>query len=150
MTNLDTYEKISRECAASGARLVAVSKTRPASDILRLYEAGQRIFGENKAQELTGKQNDLPGDIEWHMIGHLQRNKVKSIAPLVAMVQSVDSLRLARELDRQAGEAGRQIPVLLQVHIAAEASKYGFQPDELDRLLGEGAFEGFNNLTSAA
>lgn len=147
MTNLDAFEKISRECSAYGARLVAVSKTRTVPEIMRLYDAGQRIFGENKAQELTVKQNQLPGDVEWHMIGHLQRNKAKFLTPFVGMVQSLDSLRLARELDRQAAGAGRNIPVLLQVHIADEVSKYGFQQDELEGLISDGNFREFRNLT---
>ena len=113
------------------AKLVAVSKTHPAEKITEAYEAGQRIFGENKVQEMAGKYEALPKDIQWHMIGHLQTNKVKFIAPFVSLIHSVDSEKLLSEINKQAEKAGRIIPCLLQVHIAEEETKFGFDDDEL-------------------
>ncbi len=115
--------------------IIAVSKRKPVKDIMQAYEAGHRIFGENRVQELIEKQALLPGDIDWHMIGHLQTNKVKYIAGFVDMIHSVDSLKLALAIDREADKTGRVIPVLLQVHIADEESKFGFSEDELNSLL---------------
>ncbi|MCI5580202.1 MAG: YggS family pyridoxal phosphate-dependent enzyme [Phocaeicola plebeius] len=109
-----------------GVRLVAVSKFHPAEAIQTAYEAGQRIFGESREQELSAKQAQLPADIEWHFIGHLQTNKVKYIAPYIAMIHAVDTYKLLAEIDRQAAKAGRIIPCLLEIHIAQEANKYGF------------------------
>jgi PLP dependent protein len=123
--------ELTRKADASGARVVAVSKTRSAAEILELYQQGQRLFGENRVQEMQAKQPELPADIDWHLIGHLQRNKVRFIAPWVAMIHSVDSERLLAEIDRQAEQCGRVIPVLLQVHIADEESKFGWSADEL-------------------
>ncbi|GHV59492.1 YggS family pyridoxal phosphate enzyme [Bacteroidia bacterium] len=119
-----------------GVRLVAVSKFHDVSVIREAYDAGQRLFGESRVQELLPKQKNLPKDIEWHFIGHLQVNKVKSIAPFVAMVQSVDSLKLLEELNRQAGKYHRRIRVLLQIHIAREEHKFGFSFDEAEELAG--------------
>ncbi len=110
--------------------LVAVSKTKPASDLMEAYDAGQRIFGENKIQEMTQKWEALPKDIQWHMIGHVQRNKVKHMAEFVALVHGVDSFRLLREVDKQAQKHHRVIDCLLQIHIAEEDTKFGL--DELD------------------
>ena len=115
--------------------IIAVSKRKPVEDIMQAYKAGHRIFGENRVQELIEKQPLLPGDINWHMIGHLQTNKVKYIAGFVDMIHSVDSLKLALAIDREADRTGRVIPVLLQVHIADEESKFGFTEDELNSLL---------------
>ncbi|NBG65310.1 YggS family pyridoxal phosphate-dependent enzyme [Acidiluteibacter ferrifornacis] len=115
--------------------LVAVSKTKPNEDILAAYAAGQRIFGENKAQEMTTKYEALPKDIEWHMIGHLQRNKVKYIAPYVSLIHSVDSLRLLKEINKEAQKNNRTIPCLLQVYIAKEESKFGLDETEVVELL---------------
>ena len=115
--------------------IIAVSKRKPVEDIMQVYEAGHRIFGENRVQELIEKQALLPGDIDWHMIGHLQTNKVKYIAGFVDMIHSVDSLKLALAIDREADKTGRVIPVLLQVYIADEESKFGFTEDELNSLL---------------
>ncbi len=120
--------------------LVAVSKTKPQADIMEAYEAGQRVFGENKAQELTEKQESLPKDIEWHMIGHLQRNKVKYIADFVSLIHSVDSPRLLRAINKEGRKADRVVPCLLQVHIAEEESKYGFDEKEITGLLDENVF----------
>ena len=118
----------------TGVRLVAVSKFRPVATIREAYETGQRIFGENRVQELLTKQPHLPDDIEWHLIGFLQTNKVKFIAPFISMIQSVDSLKLLQEIDRQAERCGRFIRVLIEVHIAAEESKHGFSIDECKAL----------------
>ena len=113
------------------AKLIAVSKTHPAEKIMEAYDAGQRIFGENKVQELNGKYEILPKDIQWHMIGHLQTNKVKFIAPFVSLIHSVDSEKLLAEINKQAEKAGRIIPCLLQVHIAEEETKFGFDDNEV-------------------
>ena len=120
--------------------LVAVSKTKPSSVILTAYEAGQRHFGENKVQELTKKAEELPKDIQWHMIGHLQRNKVKYIAPFVHLIHGVDSLKLLKEINKQGEKVNRVIHCLLQVHIAEEETKFGFDEKELVNLLGSEEF----------
>ena len=115
----------------STVKLVAVSKFKPVSDILEAYAAGQRAFGENRPQELAAKAPALPADIEWHFIGHLQTNKVKQVIPYAALIQSVDSEHLLAEIDKAARAAGRTVDILLEVHIAAEASKQGFSADEV-------------------
>jgi len=117
--------------------LVAVSKTKPISDILVAYESGQRIFGENKVQELEVKHTKLPSDIEWHMIGHLQSNKVKYIAPFISLIHAVDSLKLLKEINRRAKQNNRIINCLLQVHIASERTKFGFEINEINEILDE-------------
>lgn len=118
-----------------GCRLIAVSKTKPIEALQEAYDTGVRDFGENKAQEMTEKQEQLPKDIRWHMIGHLQRNKVKYIVPFVHLIHSVDSLRLLKEINKQAAKAERVIDCLLQVHIAEEENKFGLSDDELRALL---------------
>lgn len=118
-----------------GCRLIAVSKTHPPGLVQEAYDAGQRIFGENKVQEMMAKYEVLPKDIEWHLIGHLQTNKVKYIAPWVSLIHSVDSAKLAAEIDKQGKKVGRVIPCLLQVHIAKEETKFGFDRDELLKFL---------------
>ena len=117
--------------------LVAVSKTKPISDILVAYESGQRIFGENKVQELEMKHRKLPSDIKWHMIGHLQSNKVKYIAPFISLIHAVDSLKLLKEINRRAKQNNRIINCLLQVHIASERTKFGFEINEIYEILDE-------------
>ena len=144
--NPDRYQEIVKEIKPYGARLVAVSKTRPASDISELYSLGQRIFGENKAQEMTDKYEALPKDIEWHLIGHLQTNKVKYIAPFVALIHSVDSLRLLEEINRQALKYSRIIPCLLQVYIAQEETKFGLDKNELTELLSSSDYQSLKNI----
>lgn len=124
--------------------LVAVSKTKPNEDIMEAYNAGQRIFGENKVQELSSKYESLPRDIEWHMIGHLQRNKVKYIAPFVSLIHGVDSLRLLEEIDKQASKVNRVQDVLLQIHIAKESSKFGLDETELFEILNQ--LDTFNHV----
>ena len=111
--------------------LVAVSKTKPETDLMEAYEAGQRVFGENKAQEMTAKWSSMPKDIQWHMIGHLQSNKVKYIAPYVALIHGVDRSDLLDEIEKQGAKNNRIISCLLQVHIAEESTKFGWNPQEL-------------------
>lgn len=117
--------------------LVAVSKTKPNAEILEAYQAGQRIFGENKVQELVQKSEELPKDIVWHMIGHLQTNKVKFITPFVALIHGVDSLKLLKEINKRATQNNRTINCLLQVHIATETTKFGFGINEVENALSE-------------
>lgn len=133
--NKEQFNELSKELARTGSTLVAVSKTKPVSDILQLYECGQRDFGENYVQELLEKQPQLPSDIRWHFIGHLQRNKVKYIAPFVHLVHGVDNFKLLEEINRQGELKGRVIPCLLQVHIAMEETKFGLSEQELMLLL---------------
>ena len=115
--------------------LVAVSKTKSNADILQAYNSGQRIFGENKVQELMQKQEELPKDIQWHMIGHLQSNKVKYIAPFVSLIHGADSLKLLKEINKRAAQNKRIIDCLLQIHIATESSKFGFGINEIEETL---------------
>lgn len=124
-----------RESLPKEVALVAVSKTKSNEEIMEAYVAGQRIFGENKVQELTRKQVELPKDIQWHMIGHVQRNKVKYMAPFVSLIHGVDSLKLLMEIDKQAKKNNRVIDCLLQIHIADEATKFGLDESELNEIL---------------
>lgn len=133
--DIQAYNRVVKEIQSAGAQLVAVSKTKPVEDIKVLYEAGQRVFGENKVQEMVEKYEQLPADIQWHMIGHLQRNKVKYIAPFVSLIHGVDSERLYREIEKQAAKVERTIEVLLQMHIAEEETKFGLSVQELKQLL---------------
>jgi pyridoxal phosphate enzyme (YggS family) len=127
----ETLNRLRNELTPYKCRLIAVSKTQPVEKIREAYESGQRLFGENKVQELSEKHTQLPADIEWHMIGHLQRNKVKYIAPFVGLIHSVDSLKLLEEINKQGEKIKRVIPCLLQVHIAMEETKFGFDREEL-------------------
>jgi PLP dependent protein len=128
--------------------VIAVSKTRPASDIQALYDGtGHRIFGENKAQELQSKSRELPADIEWHFIGHLQSNKIRLILPHVAMIHSVDSFRLLKEIDKEAAKTGRVVPCLLQFYIAREETKFGFSMQEVIEMLSSAEFSRLKNIT---
>ncbi|MCI5491275.1 MAG: YggS family pyridoxal phosphate-dependent enzyme [Prevotellaceae bacterium] len=129
-----------------GVTLVAVSKYHPASDILEAYHAGQRVFGENLAREMQNKHDILPKDIQWHFIGHLQKNKVKYIAPFVSMIQSVDSIQLLQEIDRQAAKHNRIIPCLLQIHVAQEQTKFGLTFQECLDLLEEGSWRQLTHI----
>lgn len=135
MINKKAYEEIKKELQEKNVTLIAVSKTKPASAILELYNLGQRDFGENYVQELADKYEQLPKDIRWHFIGHLQSNKVKYIAPFVHLVHGVDSENLLKEINKQAVKNNKVIDVLLQVHIAQEETKFGFSEEELDVLL---------------
>jgi PLP dependent protein len=134
MVNEQAYNEINAFTTDKKAILVAVSKLKPASDIEKMYSLGQRDFGENYVQELVEKQTQLPADIRWHFIGHLQSNKVKYIAPFVHLIHSVDSEKLLKEIDKQASKNNRSIHVLLQVHIAEEETKFGFDEAELMAL----------------
>lgn len=127
--------------------LVAVSKFHPQEELLEAYEAGQRVFGESHEQEMTAKHEQLPSDIRWHFIGHLQTNKVKYIAPYVAMIEAVDSLRLLREIEKQAARHDRVIPVLLELHIAQEATKYGLTLDDCRALLAGGEWRTMQHVS---
>jgi len=127
----EKYQQINEELRLSKITLVAVSKTKPIEDILELYKLGHRDFGENYVQELTEKAEKLPNDIRWHFIGHLQSNKVRSIVPFIYLIHGVDSLKLLKEIDKQAEKNKRIIDCLLQVHIAQEETKFGFDEAEL-------------------
>ncbi len=129
-----------------GVQLVAVSKYHPAESIAEAYDEGQRVFGESHVQELQAKHAALPADIEWHFIGHLQTNKVKYIVPYVAMIDAVDSMRLLREIDRQAAKCDRVVNVLLELHIAAEETKYGLTLDECRALLDAGEWRSLGHV----
>lgn len=126
--------------------LVAVSKTKPVSDLMEAYEAGQRIFGENKIQEMTEKWQQMPKDIEWHMIGHVQSNKVKYMVPYVKLIHGVDSLKLLKEINRQAVRWRKNINCLLQIHIAEEETKFGLNEQELEELLHSEEFKAMTNI----
>ena len=130
-------------------KLVAVSKTKPIELIQAAYAAGQRIFGENKAQEMAQKHEELPKDIEWHFIGHLQSNKIKYIAPFVSLIHAVDSFKLLKKINQEAIKNNRIIPVLLQFHIAKEESKFGFNPAKVDEMLADVQFKDLNNVEIA-
>lgn len=126
--------------------LVAVSKTKPVSEIMEAYNTGHRIFGENKVQEMEAKWEEMPKDIEWHMIGHVQRNKVKYMAPFVSLIHSVDSKRLLKEINKQAKKVDRVIDCLLQIKIAEEDSKFGLDKNEALELLASEAFQKYENV----
>lgn len=131
------------------ARLIAVSKTKPVEDIQVAYQAGQRLFGENKALEMRDKHEALPKDIEWHFIGHLQTNKVKYIAPFVSLVHSIDSLELLKVVDKEGQKHGRVIPCLLQFHIASEETKFGLDWQEAQVLLESDEYKHMKNISIA-
>ncbi len=131
----------------SNVDLVAVSKTKPNEDILQAYNAGQRIFGENKIQDLVLKQETLPKDIEWHFIGHLQTNKVKYIAPFVSLIHAIDSIKLLREVNKRAKQNDRTINCLLQVKIAQEDAKFGIYPDELESFITNNEVNSLSNIS---
>ena len=130
----------------SNVTLVAVSKTKPVEDLMEAYNAGQRIFGENKIQEMTEKWQQMPKDIEWHMIGHVQSNKVKNMVPYVKLIHGVDSLKLLKEINRQAARWRKNINCLLQIHIAEEETKFGLDENELIELLNSDEFKEMNNI----
>lgn len=132
--NKEVYWQLKKELERTGTELVAVSKTKPVSDVEALYMLGQRDFGENYVQELVEKETQLPKDIRWHFIGHLQSNKVKYIAPFVHLIHGVDSFNLLKEINKQAAKNNRIINCLLQVHIAQEETKFGFSFHELNEL----------------
>lgn len=143
--NKEAYHQIKVELDASHVTLVAVSKTKPVSDIQELYDLGHRDFGENYVQELVDKAEQLPKDIRWHFIGHLQSNKVKYIVPFVQLIHGVDSLKLLKEIDKQAAKKHRTINCLLQVHIAQEETKFGMDESELKEFLAHDEYLAMEN-----
>lgn len=142
--NTIAYQNIINELAGSNTSLVAVSKTKPNEDLMELYQLGQRDFGENYVQELVDKAANLPKDIRWHFIGHLQSNKVKYIAPFVYLIHGVDSLKLLQEINKQAIKNNRVIDCLLQIHIADEETKFGLDEHELNQIKDQ--INGLNNI----
>lgn len=146
MISKKNYQKVLTDLTPYSTQLVAVSKTKPNEAILALYEEGQRIFGENRVQELVEKQASLPKDIQWHLIGHLQSNKVKYIAEFVDTIHSIDSLKLLKEVDKQATKYNRVVNCLLQFHIAEEDSKFGLSLEEAQELLNSDAFGKMQNI----
>ncbi|NLJ00704.1 MAG: YggS family pyridoxal phosphate-dependent enzyme [Bacteroidales bacterium] len=135
-----------RKTIPEGVKIVAVSKFHPTETILQAYDAGQRVFGESRVQELIVKQPELPQDIEWHFVGNLQRNKVKQIAPFISLIHSVGSERLIKEINKQGKANNRVIPCLLQIHIAEEETKSGFSPDECRRFLTDKKWREYPNV----
>lgn len=146
MSIADNIKNLKSLTAEQKVTLVAVSKTKSAAEIMEAYNVGQRIFGENMVQEMVEKQEQLPGDIEWHVIGHLQSNKVKYIAPFVSLIQSVDSIKLLQEIDKQALKNNRTLDCLLQIYIADEDTKYGLGFDEAIELLRSEEFTVLKNI----
>lgn len=140
------YHSIATKLKEKNVTLVAVSKTQPTTAVQALYNLGQRHFGENKVQEMLGKYEALPKDIQWHLIGHLQRNKVKYIAKFVHLIHSVDSLVLLQEIDKQAAKANRTIDCLLQLYIATEETKFGLSPAELNDLLNSLTYKQLHHI----
>ncbi len=145
MSIQDNLLQIKQSLPAS-VTLVAVSKTKPVADLMQAYDAGQRIFGENKIQEMVEKYEQMPKDIAWHMIGHVQSNKVKFMAPFVALIHGVDSLKLLEEINKQALKNNRIIDCLLQIHIAEEETKFGLNEAELIELLQSDTFKNLHNI----
>jgi len=145
MSIQDNLLQIKQSLPAS-VTLVAVSKTKPVADLMQAYNAGQRIFGENKIQEMVEKYEQMPKDIAWHMIGHVQTNKVKFMAPFVALIHGVDSLKLLEEINKQALKNNRIIDCLLQIHIAEEETKFGLNEAELIELLQSDTFKNLHNI----
>lgn len=145
MSIQDNLLQIKQSLPAS-VTLVAVSKTKPVADLMHAYNAGQRIFGENKIQEMVEKYEQMPKDIAWHMIGHVQTNKVKFMAPFVALIHGVDSLKLLEEINKQALKNNRIIDCLLQIHIAEEETKFGLNEAELIELLQSDTFKNLHNI----
>ncbi|NLR93115.1 MULTISPECIES: YggS family pyridoxal phosphate-dependent enzyme [Flammeovirga] len=142
----ENLKKFNQELEGTPCKLVAVSKTKPVEMLQEAYDAGQRIFGENKVQELVDKNEVLPKDIQWHMIGHLQRNKVKYIAPFISLIHSIDSPRLLKEVQKRAEQNDRIIDVLLQIYIANEETKFGFDKEEVKNFLSSDEFQSMKNV----
>jgi PLP dependent protein len=135
-----------KQMLPASVKLVAVSKTRPVSDILEAYNAGQKCFGENKVQEILAKKDHLPDDIEWHLIGHLQSNKVRSVVSFISLIHSVDSMRLLSVINSEAHKINRIVDVLIQVHIALEETKFGFSMDEIEVMLESSELTQLRNI----
>ena len=146
MSIADNITNLKKETVPINVTLIAVSKTKTAEDIQQAYDAGQRLFGENMVQEMVDKQQHLPTDIQWHLIGHLQTNKVKYIAPFVSMIQSVDSIKLLQEINKQAEKNKRIIDCLLQIYIADEETKFGLGFDEAIELLRSEEYTSLKNI----
>jgi pyridoxal phosphate enzyme (YggS family) len=146
MSITDNIKSLNRETNPIDVKLIAVSKTKPVEEVQEAYDAGQRLFGENMVQELVEKYEKLPKDIQWHLIGHLQSNKVKYIAPFVSMIQSVDSLKLLQEIDKQAAKNNRVIDCLLQIYIADEETKFGLGFDEAIEMLRSEELSGLKHV----
>lgn len=144
--SLTKYHKIKEQCDAKDAKLVVVSKMRTVEQVMPFYNAGQRAFAENRVQNLLEKQEAMPKDIEWHLIGHLQRNKVKYIAPFIALIHSVDSFKLLEEINKEAIKNDRLIPYLLQFNIAEEKSKYGLNLEKAKELINNERFKSLENI----
>ncbi|MEP1780977.1 YggS family pyridoxal phosphate-dependent enzyme [Reichenbachiella sp.] len=147
MSVTESLNTIRKELEGTSAKLVAVSKTKPNDLIMEANDAGQRVFGENKVQELVEKQVVLPKDIEWHMIGHLQRNKVKYIAPFVHLIHGVDTVKLLKEINKEGKKNDRVIPCLLQIHIAAEETKFGFSINEIEEFLASDLLDELTSIS---
>ncbi len=146
MSIADNITSLKKETDPINVKLIAVSKTKTATDIQQAYDVGQRLFGENTVQELVDKQEHLPKDIQWHLIGHLQSNKVKYIAPFISLIQSVDSLKLLQEINKQAEKNNRIIDCLLQIYIADEDTKFGLGFDEAIELLRSNEYTALKNI----
>lgn len=146
MSVSENIKKI-RQSLPGQVQLIAVSKTKPAELLMEAYRQGQRAFGENKVQEMVAKFEMLPKDIEWHFIGHLQTNKVKYIVPFVRLIHGVDSFKLLKSIDKEAGKVNRILPCLLQFHIAEEETKFGFSMDEANEMLSSGEFKLMKNVS---
>ena len=144
--SIEAYHSIKEELQAKNVQLVAVSKTKPNEDIQALYALGQRSFGENYVQELVDKAASLPADIHWHFIGHLQSNKVKYIAPFIYLIHGVDSEKLLAEINKQAIKQNKMIACLLQVHIATEETKFGFDAESLTEFIASGRLSNYSNV----
>lgn len=144
--NVDVYQSVQQELLSKNVQLIAVSKTKPNADIMELYNIGHRAFGENYVQELVDKADQLPKDIQWHFIGHLQSNKVKYIAPFVHLIHGVDAEKLLQEINKQAVKQNRIINCLLQVHIASEETKFGFDEERLNELIQSGRLANYPNI----
>ena len=145
MSVAENLKKIAQTIPAH-VQLVAISKTKPVEVVMEAYHAGQRVFGENKVQEMVAKQEAMPKDIQWHLVGHLQTNKIKYIIPFVSLIHSVDSQKLLEAIDKEASKKERVIDCLLQVHIAQEETKFGFDRDELLTLVNSGALPRYRNV----
>lgn len=146
MSITDNIKRLKKEIETINVKLIAVSKTKPVEDVQEAYDAGQRIFGENQVQEMAEKAEKLPADIQWHLIGHLQTNKVKYIAPFVSLIHSVDSIKLLKEINKQAQKNDRIIDCLLQIYIADEETKFGLGFDEAIELLRSDDFQELKNV----
>jgi pyridoxal phosphate enzyme (YggS family) len=146
MSDIAANIRLLKQQIPPSVRLVAVSKTKPVSDILQAYNTGHKSFGENKVQELLQKKDQLPSDIEWHLIGHLQTNKVKLVVPFISLIHSVDSFRLLKVINSEAFEIKRIVNCLLQIHIAEEETKFGFAMAEIHEMLQSQDFPGLNSI----